>query len=202
MPLNNYSNLKAAIVSWSKRNDVANYVDDFIDLCESEMYKYLRIRDMQTRQTNNLSTRFLALPDDFIEMRRLRLETGGRNVQLRSVVPEALKITSGSGIPTSYTVTTQLEFDRTPDSAYTVEMQLWSKLTALDSTNTTNQVLTRFPEIYLQGSLWALFDWAREPELASYYYERFINAIKQANDMDLKGRVGPTPAMRTDGPTP
>lgn len=202
MPLNNYSNLKAAIVSWSKRNDVANYVDDFIDLCESEMYKYLRIRDMQTRQTNNLSARFLALPDDFIEMRRLRLETGGRNVQLTSVVPEALKITSGSGIPTSYTVTTQLEFDRTPDSTYTIEMQLWSKLTALDDTNTTNAVLTRFPEIYLQGSLWALFDWAREPELSSYYYERFINAIKQANDMDLKGRVGPTPAMRTDGPTP
>lgn len=202
MPLNNYDNLKSAIVTWSKRDDVSNYVDDFIDLAEAEIYKTLRIRDMQARATASTSGRYLALPDDFIEMRRLRLISGSRSYELQSVVPESLQIESSSGIPAHFTVTTQLEFDRTPDSTYTVEMQYWKKLTALDDTNTTNNLLTRFPDVYLWGSLWALFDWAMEPDLSNYYYQKFQGAIKQANDMDLKGRIGPTPAMRIDGPTP
>ena len=202
MPLNNYDNLKDSVIKWSKRDDVSTFVDDFIDLCEAEMYKTLRIRDMQARATADTSGRYLELPDSFIEMRRLRLISGSQNYELQSCVPESLRIISSGGIPSFYTVTTQLEFDRTADATYTIEMQYWKSLTVLDDTNTTNQVLTRFPDIYLFGSLWALYDWAMEPDLSNYYYQKFQNSIKQANDMDAKGRIGPTPQMRIDGPTP
>lgn len=202
MALDNYDNLKSAVIKWSKRDDVTAFIDDFIDLCEAEMYKTLRIRDMQSRQTASTNGRYLELPDNFIEMRRLRVISGSQSYEMQSCVPESMRIVSGSGIPQFYTVSTQLEFDRAPDSTYTIEMQLWKSLTALDDTNTTNQVLTRFPDIYLFGSLWALHDWGMEPDLSNYYYQKFQNAIKQANDMDAKGRIGPTPQMRIDGPTP
>lgn len=202
MALNNYSNLKTAIIKWSKRDDVSAYVDDFIDLCEAEMYKTLRIRDMQARATASTSGRYLELPDSYIEMRRLRLISGSKSYELQAAVPESLRIISGAGIPSFYTVTTQLEFDREPDTTMTAEMQYWKQLTDLDDTDTTNQCLTRFPDIYLFGSLWALFDWAMEPDMSNYYYQKFQNAIEQANKMDAKGRIGPTPQMRIDGPTP
>lgn len=202
MALNNYDNLKSAILKWSTRNDAQEFIEDFLDLCEAEMYKTLRIRDMQARATATTSGRYLELPDSFIEMRRLRLDTGSRNVQLSAVVPESLRISSSSGIPTSYTVTSQLEFDKSADGSYTVEMQYYKSLDSLSDTATTNAVLTRFPDIYLFGCLWALNDWAMEPDVSNNYYQKFKNAINQANNMDKKGRIGPTPSMRTDGPTP
>lgn len=202
MPLDTYANLKASVVSWSKRNDVANVVDDFIDLAEAEMNKYIRIRDMEAKTDLSASSRYVALPSDFIEARRLRISTGGRNVQLSHAVPEALIIRPSSGLPKLYTITSQIELDITPDTTYTLELQYYQQLTALSSSNTANAILTRFPNIYLFGCLWALFDWCHEDVQSDRYYQKFINAIKQANDMDAKGRIGPTPAMRIDGPTP
>jgi hypothetical protein len=111
-------------------------------------------------------------------------------------------ISQDSGIPGVYTITSQLEFDRSPDSAYTIEYQYYAILTALSATNTTNAVLTRFPNIYLYGALWALYLWALQEDKAEYYYGKFRQAIQTANREDSKGRHGPAPAMRYGGSTP
>ena len=204
MALNNYTNLKQAIEDWSHRNDVHPYLDDFIDIAEAEIFKYLRIREMQQRATatTNNGTRFLQLPDEYVEMRRLQIESGGRFVDVLFCVPSSLQIVQGSGQPRFFTTTSQLEFDRLPDSSYTIEMQYWKRLTALSDSNTTNDLLARFPDIYLTGALWALYKWANEFRTAENKYQEMRRQIKDANDMDSMGRVGPTPAMRVDGPTP
>lgn len=202
MSLTTYANLKTAIETWSKRQDVSTYIDDFIDLAESEIWRYLRIRDMEARATASTGAdRFLALPDSFIEMRRLKLISGSQHYDVEFSTPEGMQNVSGSGIPKFFTVTTQLEFDRTP-TAYTVEMQYYKSLTALSSSNTTNAVLTRFPSIYLYGALWFLQDWALNPEKSQYYQGLFMQAIASANKQDKAGRYGAAPRMRKEGPTP
>lgn len=202
MSLTTYLGLKDAIESWSHRNDVASRLDDFIDLAESEMLKWIRIRDMETRATSVTSGRYLALPADFLEMRRMRLISGSQYYDLLSSTPEGMFITADSGMPKIYTVTSQVEFDRTPDSAYTMEMQYYGKPAALSAINTTNSILTKYPSIYLFGSLWALYQWALQEDKAEYYYGKFLAAVQSANREDKKGRHGPAPAMRYGGNTP
>lgn len=202
MALANYTDLKNSIEDWSKRHDVNTLLDDFIDIAEAEMWKMLRIRDMEARATASATTRFLALPTDFIEMRRLKLTSGSNHYELQYDTPETIKVSGTSGRPQRFTVTTQLEFDRTPDSTYTVEMQYYKKLTALSSSNTTSAILTNHPMCYLFGSLWALHTWARDEGQADYYYSRFMTAVDSANSQYKRGRYGPAPQARVEGSTP
>jgi hypothetical protein len=157
---------------------------------------------METRTTATTSGRYLALPTGFLEMRRVRLISGAQYFELLYSTPEGMYISQDSGIPGVYTITSQLEFDRSPDSAYTIEYQYYAILTALSATNTSNAVLTRFPNIYLYGALWALYLWALQEDKAEYYYGKFRQAIQTANREDSKGRHGPAPAMRYGGSTP
>lgn len=212
MPLDNFDNLKASIKRRSKRNDISDAdLNDYIAQCESEMYNNavspLRVRSMESRATATTSTssRFLELPDLFLQMRRLKLNdpfTGGSDSDIRYKSPEQLPLRGITAIPIYFTLTTQLEFDSTPDQEYTIEMQYVKKLTALDDTNTTNAILTDYPNIYLFGALWALFDDFQEVDIAGNYYNKFMTAIQGANASDQAGRYGPAPAVRQEGYLP
>jgi hypothetical protein len=206
MALNNYSNLKATIIRLDGSNSIADIVDDAIDLAEAEMYanatETIKHRSMEIRSTSSLSTRFLALPTDFLEMRSLHIVQSSSNFDVRYATPESINVTSSSGKPQYFTVTSQIEFDRVPDSSYTIEMSYLAKLTALDDTNTTNDILTDNPSVYLYGALWAVNLFNAEEEKAQYYYGLFTNAVRGANKRFKKGRYGPAPTMKYEGSTP
>lgn len=211
MPLDTYANLKSAIGSWSHRTDVTTLIDDFIDLCEVEMYapsldghKGLRLRAMESRDetTTGTTDQYHALPANFVEMRRLEIITNTGNWDVKFRTPSQLVYQIAAGRPKYFTVTTQLEFDRVPDQAYEFEMQYYKTLTALSSANTSNAVLTNYPTIYLYGSLWALNVWAENDAMEDRYYKKFMEAIEAANLKDQAGRYGPSPVMTFDGPTP
>ena len=204
MALDTYANLKASIQDWSHRSDVTALVDDFIDLAEEEMFKYLELKDMEARAnpTTEPTTRFVALPTGYIKPRRMKLTISGNSVDIRYATPESMQIVNSSGKPKFFTVTSQIEFDRVPDGSYTTEFQYYKKLTALSSGNTTNAVLTDFPSIYLFGGLWALNLWAADEDKAEFYYAKFRQAISSANEQHKKGRYGPAPTLKVEGPTP
>lgn len=208
MALDTYSNLKAAIKRIDGSNNINDLLDDAIDLCETEIYhnsdEPLRIRSMETRSTatTSSSTRFIALPDDYLEMRGVRLILSNKNRDVRYATPEALEVDNSSGKPEYFTVTSQIEFDRVPDSTYTLEVSHYAKPTALSSSNASNSVLTSHPNIYLYGCLWSINIFNAEEEKSGFYYNQFINAVRGANKGDKKGRHGPAPAMKFEGMTP
>lgn len=201
MAISNYTELKNAISDWGKRGDADSKIDNFIDLCESDLKRDLRIRNMETRATGNLSGRTLALPSDYLELRKLRLTTDpSRELTYRT--PESMDIRSSSGIPTDFTITDLIEFNVTPDSTYGYELNYYKSLTALDGTNTTNDILTRYPQVYLFGALKHYFDWARDNEQAMKFEQKYYTAIQDANKSDRKGRYPSGKAMKTERPTP
>jgi len=122
MALDNYADLKAAVMDWSHRQDVGEYVDDFITLAEKEFYfnldSPLRVREMEALDTSACSTsdRFLALPTDFLEDRRLDITVSTQRKTIQFVTPNMLEIATGSGNPDRYTVTSQIEFNNQPGS--------------------------------------------------------------------------------------
>lgn len=207
MALANYSDLKTQIIDFSHRNDIASKIDDFIVLAEEAMYANpnfpLQLRQMEARAEATMNaTRFLALPDGFITMRRLKLNIGSESCDVRYVAPDQMRIYGASGQPRYFTVTSQLEFDRVPDSAYTVDMQYSAIPTALSSSNTTNVVLTNHPSAYLYGALWAAFGWANDDQQEAKYLAKFLGIIEGINKKYKQGRYGPAPAMRIEGATP
>ncbi len=211
MALDTYDNLKLEIIDWSHRDDIDLQVDTFIDLAESEMFanqfEPLKIRSEESRATavmdSTTPSRFLALPDGFQSMRKLRIQiVNGESFELEYRTPGQLNIISHSGQPSFFTVTSQLEFDRNPDIDYDVEIQYIKDFTKLSSSNQTNQVLTDHPTIYLFGALWALNNWAEQEVIAARYFQQFVAAIKGANLKADLGRYGPSPVMRVEGFTP
>ena len=209
MSLSSYDNLKEEIIDWSGRDDMDLNIDTFIDMAETEMYAndfdVLQIRDGEVRAafSTSITDRFAALPTGYQSQRKMRIQiVNGESVELKFRTPAQLNILSAAGLPAFFTITDQIEFNRISDQVYSGEIQYFQDFTPLSSSNATNAVLTRFPNIYLFGVLWALKIKAEEPISADKYYQRFIGAIKGANTKDKLGRYGVAPIMRVEGSTP
>lgn len=210
MALDNFENLKASIESWSHREDIKTVIDDFIQIAETEMYSNpdasLRIRSME--QTAIIPTvvtnSFITLPAGFLNARRIDISIDGILRTLKYKTPEELNIDeTRSGVPNFFTVSgDSLLFELLPDDVYDVTVYYFGKLPALSDANPVNDILTNHPNIYLYGSLRALFQWARNREEEDLNYNRFIKGISGANITDRKGRYGPVPVQRIRGATP
>lgn len=199
MSLDTYANLKAAILAWSPRKDITALLDDFIDLTEVEMWKTLRIRDMETSAGITVSGRTGTLPAAYVAPRSLIHVTGGVSRRIDMIAPQSQKIRSGSGSPVNFTIHDDIQADRTISGTLTLEY--YASLTALSSSNTSNGVLSRFPDIYLFGGLMNSFSQGEDTEEELKYRARFENAILGANKQDRSGRYM-APAGRVRGSTP
>ena len=186
MALDTFGNLKTSIQKWSKRDDSLSLLDDFILLAENEMYKNLRVLELETTAIATATSKDLTLPTGYIEMRRLRAISGNEYYNVIYTTPNGLENQNTSGIPKVYTITSQINFDRATTND--IEMQYYKKEIALSDSNTTNEILTNYPDIYLYGSLWALWKWALDEVKSDYYYSMLQNAIKSANNKAKSGR--------------
>ena len=203
MSIANYSQLKAAIENFSHRTDIKNLLDTFIDLAENKIDTRLRLRSNETTGdlTASTSSRFLALPASFLQFRRVMVK-GNQNYELQYKAPEAMRVVTTGGRPRYFTVTNQIEFDRVPDQAYTIEVSYYTRLTPLSAASPTNNVLTDHPHLYLSGCLAELYRYARDEQTAQYYDQQFDINLINANKEDARGRHGPAPRMVTEGLTP
>ena len=205
MAIDNFANLKSTVIRLSHRNDLSDVIDDMVDLAENRINNRLRITSNNLRASASASTsdRFLALPTRFLEMRRFSLIKDSYYYELTYVSPESMNIYGQAGIPRYYTVTSQLEFDRTPAAAYSLEMSYWAKLNPLSTSNTTNNVLTDFPQIYVQATLAEIhLNFTQDEEQAAKHLAQFNFLVDEANAEDLRGRYGPSPFMRSERAAP
>ncbi len=203
MSLDTFDNLVKEIIDWSHRGDLGTKINDFIQLAENAMYSneqvVLNIRRMEIVSTALTAGQYLQLPDNFESARSVRLVTGDNGGELKFQAPEQMFKQVATGRPNFYTVVgNELQFDRVPDSSYTIEIQYFRKATPLTTANQTNDILTSHPSIYLFGSLTALFAFTLDSEQQAKYEAMFFSAIKGANKADKKGRYGPAPAMSVD----
>jgi hypothetical protein len=201
--LDTYENLVKEIIDWSHRDDLGIKMPDFILLAENAMYsnevEVLTVRSMESISTALTAGQYLALPEDFESARSIRLVTGDNGGELRFQAPEQMFKRVGTGRPNFFTVVgNELQFDRVPDSDYTIEIQYYRKAASLNDNTQTNEVLTKHPSIYLYGALAQVYFFSQDEQQALKYTQLFISAIKGANKADKKGRYGPAPSMSLD----
>lgn len=156
MALATYSDLVSAIADWTARTDLSERIPDFIVLAEARFNRELRVREMLTQATGSVAVQSLALPADFVETFRVKLDTeSDLPLEYRPVEDSDLRVAGTStGEPKWFTVLGgALLFYPTPDAAYDYTLDYYAKVPALTDSAPTNWLLTKSPDLYLSAAL-------------------------------------------------
>lgn len=198
--ISNYSELQTEMESWLHRDDLTSKLPDFIKMGEGVLNRKLRTADMETRATTAMGTtsRFMALPAGFIEMRSMVIQDPVQEILY--LAPRKLReyVTSetATGIPDHFTIKDEIEFNCIPASAYLLEQHY---LKGYDlATDTTNWLLTNYPELYLHACLAPAALFARDSDLYSTMAGLRDQGIAEVNRAESRKRGGGLAYLRVD----
>lgn len=185
MALSTYDELKSSISDWTVRSDLSAVLDDFIDLTEA-MFRFEPrppddadmggVRVGIATETGSLTVwqDYIAIPSDFMTALSLDLtgETGRRLTYIGSDSMPAV-YQEGNGLPSYWTVTDNIDFDKSADSAYPYELKYYANVVPLSSSNQTNTILTNYPNVYLAGCLYFAFDYIGDNDNSNKWLARY-----------------------------
>lgn len=199
MTIASYSALQTAVSDWTGDTFTTAQKQQFIGLAEARFNRELRTLDMETRATASLSDEYLALPDDFLELRAVQIDDD----PLTYATPQHIReiwasVTSGQ--PRYYTIVDgQFQFAPAPGSTYTVEIIYLQKVPALSDSNTSNWVLASHPDLYLAQylALAEAFGW--NDGRAGQFGTTADGIIEQIASQEKKRRIGATPLKMKTG---
>ena len=168
MSISTYAELQTAVASWTHRAGLTSFVADFIQQGESLLNRKLRTVDMENAATLTASTltRFLALPTGFVEMESLWRDDPREEIIYLPPSQMASAIVTSSNLPKYFTIGSHIEFDRIPDSAYSLECRYFKRYNL--ASDLTNTLLTNHPEIYLHAALASASVYTASPMLATF----------------------------------
>lgn len=206
MTLANYSDLTSAIASWLNRSDLTSQIPDFVALLESRLNRELRVRQMETTDTSVTvaGTDTYALPTDWLEFRNLKLNTSPpRLLEYRNPAESEFATWSDqTGEPRYfYVVGSNYRLIPTPDSVYTVARLYYTKIPGLQA-NSTNWLMTAYPDIYLFGSLLEAADFVMNIEMRPVWQARFDASMAMLRMADERARWNSGPLVVRPGVVP
>lgn len=152
MTISTFAELQSEVIDWSYRTDLDSRIPNFIALCESDMQVRCKLVDFESSATVTLADGVGALPSGFTGMRAVYWN-GDVTKPLKYVTPDrydALQNETGDGV--FYTLTGS-SIKVSPPGDGDVVMTYKARFTPLSNTNTTNVLLTNYPDAYLHGTL-------------------------------------------------
>lgn len=201
MPLDSYTNLKAAAVDWLKRGDItaaSTVLTDGVSLVEADMNSALRIRDMEASTALTATSAVTALPADFLELRSApRISTDPTRPLEIKTIEQIEQMGGTTGVPRFYALRgTDLVLGPPPDASRTLTIFYWRRIPDL-ATNSVNTILTRWPTAYFHGLLARLFDYTRNAGESDKYRTLFAVDMEMIQKQDRLARFsGAAPAVR------
>lgn len=191
MTISSYSDLQTEVIRNSNRSDLSNDVPTFIQLCESEMQRRLKLVDFDSTATVTVTAGVGSLPSDFAGF-RAAVWDGDTQRTLTYITPDRFNaLPNRVTVPTFYTVVgSQLKVMSEDDGTVTLTYQ--ARFTPLSSTNATNAIITTYPDAYYFGTLWQLYHFLRNWETAGQHKARYEEVVNQII-RDHKERKYPGP---------
>lgn len=204
MAIGTYDELKTAVASWMHRTDLAGTVEDFIVLAEQDIKALLamRLRDVKTTVPTVAGTPTIPAPANLIAFRSISVP----NIRppLSYQTPDQFNrefVDQNIGSPTRYTIIGDLVYlGPTPDAVYQLSLVYEAKFEPLSGSNTTNYVLTNWPNVYLWGALKEAANFARNDKYEAIWSSKFQAAVTAANE--LEWHSGGPMRVRSDTATP
>jgi hypothetical protein len=159
---------------------------------------------METRVTASTvaDTEYYTLPDNYVAMRNIQLNTDPKT-SLEYLTPEIMdRVRGGSstGKPKAYSIIgNNFQLRPIPDSVYEIEMLYYKYFTPLSDSNTTNDMLTYHPDIYLYGALVEAEPYLQNDKRLQTWASLYDRAKKDLIDTNERDRhSGTAPTTRID----
>ena len=207
MAINTYATLQTAVANWLDRSDLTDRIPEFIALAEARMNRTLRLSIMLNVDETTLGgatalvagTRDYALPSGYLQMVDFHLRTSPITT-LSYLTPENMnRMWAGSqgGKPLAYTIFSDnasgtpiksVRLGPSPGSAYDYSIMFYKKIDALSDSNTTEQMLTNNPDVYLYGALLEAEPFLMNDQRVGLWLAAFEKAIADLQEQDNKDR--------------
>ena len=194
MAIGTFAELKTAAANWLDRSDLTDRIPEFISLAEARFNRVLRIRDMETVSTaisTVAGTREYSLPTGFVQMKEFHLTTDPIT-PLAYITPEMMsRMWAGSAKakPQVFTIIADnVRLGPSPDAVYTTSMLYYKTFTSLSDSNTTSEMLTNNPDVYLYGTLLEAEPFIMNDERVPLWLSAFEKAVSDIQNQDNKDR--------------
>lgn len=200
MSISNYSELQTAVANWLHRDDLSARVPEFIAMGEAVLNRKLRTVDMEARATASMPTdsRYMGLPAGFLEMQSMYVQDPIQEMVYveASVLRDYVDTETATGMPHLFTIKDEIELNCIPDQAYTLEMH-YSKRYDIAS-DSTNWLLTNYPELYLHASLSAAALFVNDDARIGTIKALLSEGIEEVNTQEARKRGAQLAYMRVD----
>ena len=207
MAINTYATLQTAVANWLDRSDLTDRIPEFIALAEARMNRVLRLSIMLNVDQTTLGgaaalvagTRDYSLPSGYLQMVDFHLRTSPITT-LSYLTPENMnRMWAGSqgGRPVAYTIFSDnasgtpiksVRLGPSPGSAYDYAITFYKKIDALSDSNTTEQMLTNNPDVYLYGALLEAEPFLMNDQRVQLWATAFQEALRALQEQDNKDR--------------
>ena len=197
MSISTYAELVTAVNRAAYRSDLSSDVDNFIQLAESDMQTRLKLVDFEDTVTLSVTAGSSALPTDYSGMRNVYWD-GDTDRPLNYLTPDKFDAYNFTAeLPNFYTIKgLNIKFGTTTDGSAVLNYK--ARFTGLSSGNTTNAIITKYPDAYMHGVMAQLFLFTRDDKnmaVRQEAYERAISRIiKDNNDRKYGARLQVRPA--------
>lgn len=200
-----YASLKDLAFNYADRTDLDDRFDDFLKIVESRINQYLRVKEMSGRYyTATVEDQiYYDLPSDFRGIRHISLynsPTPKDRTTLTMLNPEQFaerQHYDDGGL--YYTlIGGEIQISPTQPDGLNLEIVYYMSVPALTTTNTTNWLTERYPDVYLFGLLVEISSYAKDAEAKMIWEDRYLSAIASVTNEDAVDRwSGPTLQVRT-----
>lgn len=200
--------------SWLARDDLsaAGLQDILLSVAQATIDRRVRLRAQEASLDITATARATPLPDDFISMRAVVLNTTLAR-SLDYLTPERIRES-----PIWFNQGFRDAGDDIGASAYTIEgndlilapepttegvpitIVYYRRFASLVDASDTNELLTNNFDVYLYAYLHAAADYLQEPELAADYERRFEKAVAEITRHERWGRFTGSALISTGNP--
>lgn len=193
MAISTRGELISSVSDWLHRSDLSNVIEDYITLCEARLNRNLRVQEMIQRSSTPTIPQdpYLELPDDYLQLQNIEVDASP-NFPLKYVTPTVMDRkyrTDAQKQPTAYTlIGNQIQLGLVPDAVYTIEIAYYAKIPALTDANTTNWLLTKYPDIYLYGCLLLGKAYVQDEQRIAIWKAGYDEAIAELKSSDKKAK--------------
>lgn len=156
-----YNSLKQAVQDWFARADLGNWIDYFIQMGETDVYRDIfalnqgkGIRAIEAPLNVTISNGVAAVPSDYLGIKIALVSLNGQTFEIERRTPEFIYTQftqqSAGGTPQYMARLGQnFVFGPYPDSNYTITGIYWQKSAQLTSVNSTTWMTDTIPTILL-----------------------------------------------------
>ena len=192
MSITTYAELVTALENWLDRTDLSARIPEFISLAEASINRKIRLMQMETTTTGSVSTDTISFPADCLSVSKVQINAS--NYYILEQMSKDLLIKkypySAQGQPYAFCVNgNSIQIRPIPDSTYTYELSYYQQIPDL-ATNSTNWLLSLYPDIYLYGSLLQAAPYLRDAEETTIWASFYTAAINEAKIADKTNRWG------------